>query len=75
MDYLFSIMANTGMIAFVALSAYTLLIVGQISFGQQGFFAIGAYVAGICTVVWQLPLFPANPPNSSSLYFCKYFVD
>jgi len=56
MDYLFSVMANMGMIAFVALSAYLLLIVGQISFGQQGFFAIGAYVAGICTAVWQLPL-------------------
>ena len=56
MDYLFSVMANMGMIAFVALSAYLLLIVGQISFGQQGFFAIGAYMAGICTAVWQLPL-------------------
>jgi branched-chain amino acid transport system permease protein len=56
MDYLFSVMANMGMIAFVALSAYLLLIVGQISFGQQGFFAIGAYVAGICTALWQLPL-------------------
>ncbi len=56
MDYLFSVMANMGMIAFVALSAYLLLIVGQISFGQQGFFAIGAYAAGLCTAVWQLPL-------------------
>jgi len=56
MDYLYSVMANMGMIAFVALSAYLLLVVGQISFGQQGFFAIGAYVAGICTAVWQLPL-------------------
>ncbi len=61
MDYLFSVAANMGMIAFVALSAYLLLIVGQISFGQQGFFAIGAYVAGICTAVWQLPLSLAIP--------------
>ena len=61
MDYLFSVMANMGMIAFVALSAYLLLIVGQISFGQQGFFAIGAYAAGICTAVWQLPLALAIP--------------
>ncbi len=56
MDYLLSVLANMGMISFVALSAYLLLIVGQISFGQQGFFAIGAYMAGICTAVWQLPL-------------------
>jgi branched-chain amino acid transport system permease protein len=61
MDYLYSVMANMGMIAFLALSAYLLLIVGQISFGQQGFFAIGAYTAGICTVLWQLPLWLAIP--------------
>jgi branched-chain amino acid transport system permease protein len=56
MDYLVSVLANMGLISFVALSAYLLLIVGQISFGQQGFFAIGAYMAAVCTVVWQLPL-------------------
>lgn len=56
MEYFFSIAANMGLIAFVALSAYLLLIVGQISFGQQGFFAIGAYTAAVCTTVWQLPL-------------------
>ena len=60
-DYLVSILANMGMITFVALSAYLLLILGQISFGQQAFFAIGAYVAGLCTVVWQLPLLFAVP--------------
>ena len=56
MDYFLSVFANIGMIAFVALSAYLLLVVGQISFGQQGFFAIGAYVAALGTTVWQLPL-------------------
>ena len=61
MEYLYSVMANMGMIAFLALSAYLLLIVGQISFGQQGFFAIGAYAAGMCTAVWQLPLWLAIP--------------
>jgi branched-chain amino acid transport system permease protein len=55
-DYLLSVLANMGLIAFVALSAYLILIIGQVSFGQQGFFAIGAYVGGICTVMWQLPL-------------------
>ncbi|MFQ5897415.1 MAG: branched-chain amino acid ABC transporter permease [Candidatus Methylomirabilia bacterium] len=56
MEYFLTVFANIGMIAFVALSAYLLLVVGQISFGQQGFFAIGAYAAAICTAVWQLPL-------------------
>ena len=66
MDYLFSVMANMGMIAFIALSAYLLLIVGQISFGQQGFFAIGAYVAGRCTAVWQVPLLLAVPVGAAA---------
>ena len=56
MDYVLSVLSNMGLISFVALSAYLLLIVGQVSFGQQGFFAIGAYAAAICTVVWELPL-------------------
>ena len=60
-DYLVSVLSNMGMISFVALSAYLLLVLGQISFGQQGFFAIGAYVAGLCTAVWQLPLLLAIP--------------
>lgn len=59
MDYFLSVSANMGLIAFVALSAYLLLIVGQISFGQQGFFAIGAYTAAVSTTVWQLPLVTA----------------
>ena len=56
MDYVLSVLSNMGLISFVALSAYLLLIVGQVSFGQQGFFAIGAYAAAVCTVVWELPL-------------------
>ncbi|WP_089937069.1 branched-chain amino acid ABC transporter permease [Candidatus Entotheonella palauensis] len=56
MAYLQSVFANIGMISFVALSAYLLLVIGQISFGQQGFFAIGAYVAALGTTVWQWPL-------------------
>ena len=64
-EYMVSILANMGMIAFVALSAYLLLILGQISFGQQGFFAIGAYVAGLCTAVWQLPLLFAIPAGAA----------
>ena len=56
MAYLQSVFANIGMISFVALSAYLLLVIGQISFGQQGFFAIGAYMAALGTTVWQWPL-------------------
>lgn len=54
--YLITVLSNIGMISFVALSAYILLLSGQISFGQQAYFGIGAYTAGIATVMWQWPL-------------------
>ncbi|MFN3743755.1 MAG: branched-chain amino acid ABC transporter permease [Hyphomicrobiaceae bacterium] len=55
-DYLITVLSNIGMVSFVALSAYILLLSGQISFGQQAYFGIGAYAAGIATVMWQWPL-------------------
>jgi branched-chain amino acid transport system permease protein len=54
-DYLITVLSNIGMVSFVALSAYILLLSGQISFGQQAYFGIGAYAAGIATVMWQWP--------------------
>ncbi|HEX2891231.1 branched-chain amino acid ABC transporter permease, partial [Vineibacter terrae] len=48
--------SNVGMIAFVALSAYLLLISGAISFGQQAYFGLGAYAAGIASALWDWPL-------------------
>ena len=38
-DYLVGVLSNIGVISFVALSAYLLLLTGEISFGQQAFFA------------------------------------
>jgi len=40
----------------VALSAYVLLVVGRISFGQQAFFVIGGYAAGLATALGGAPL-------------------
>lgn len=54
--YVITVLSNIGMISFVALSAYILLLSGQISFGQQAYFGIGAYTAGIATVMWQWPI-------------------
>ncbi|HVL57124.1 MAG TPA: branched-chain amino acid ABC transporter permease [Burkholderiaceae bacterium] len=51
-EHLVGVLSNIGVISFVALSAYLLLLTGEISFGQQAFFAIGAYAAGIATAVW-----------------------
>ena len=55
-DYLIGVLSNMGVIAFIALSAYLLLLTGEISFGQQAFFGIGAYAAGIATALWGWPL-------------------
>jgi branched-chain amino acid transport system permease protein len=55
-DYGLSLLARIGIESFVALSAYVLLLLGRISFGQQGFFVIGAYAAGIATAVHGAPL-------------------
>jgi branched-chain amino acid transport system permease protein len=54
--YLISVLSNIGIISFIALSAYLLLLTGEISFGQQAFFAIGAYAAGVATAMWGWPL-------------------
>lgn len=55
-DYLVGVLSNIGVVSFVALSAYLLLLTGAISFGQQAFFAIGAYAAGVATALWGWPL-------------------
>jgi branched-chain amino acid transport system permease protein len=55
-DYALSLAIRAGIEAFVALSAYLLLVMGRISFGQQGFFVIGAYAAGLATAVCGAPL-------------------
>jgi branched-chain amino acid transport system permease protein len=55
-EFTVGVLSNVGMLAFLALSAYLLLVAGEISFGQQGFFAIGAYGAGVGTALWGWPL-------------------
>lgn len=55
-DYWLSILVNMGLLSFLALSTYVLLIGGAMSFGQQAFFGIGGYAAGMATVLWALPL-------------------
>ena len=58
-EYYIQILSNMGMISFIALSAYLLLVTGEISFGQQAFFAISAYASGIATALWGWGLAPA----------------
>ncbi|MSP97318.1 MAG: branched-chain amino acid ABC transporter permease [Betaproteobacteria bacterium] len=53
------VFTNIGLFSFLALSGYLLLIAGELSFGQQAFFGIGAYAAGIATAMYGWPLWLA----------------
>ncbi len=59
MDYIYSLVTQTGIHILLGLSVYTVALTGQVSFGQQGFYAIGAYVSAIATTLWGVPLIPA----------------
>jgi branched-chain amino acid transport system permease protein len=59
MDYYVAIASVIGIHGLLGLSVYLVAISGQMSLGQQGFFAIGAYLAGMCTALWGLSLVPA----------------
>lgn len=64
-DYLLTVISNIGMISLIALSAYLLLISGEISFGQQAYFGISAYAGAIATTLWGWPLWVALVFGSS----------
>ena len=55
-DYTIGVLTNIGLFSFLALSAYLLLVAGEMSFGQQAFFGVGAYSGGILTAIYGLPL-------------------
>jgi len=55
-EFALGVLTNIGLFSFLALSAYLLLVAGELSFGQQAFFGVGAYAAGIGTAVWGLSL-------------------
>ncbi len=57
-DYAIGVLTNIALFSFIALSAYLLLLAGEMSFGQQAFFGVGAYAGGILTTLygWPLPL-------------------
>jgi branched-chain amino acid transport system permease protein len=55
-EHTIGVLTNIGLFAFLALSAYLLLIAGEMSFGQQAFFGVGAYSGGMLTAMYGLPL-------------------
>jgi len=73
-DYLLTVISNIGMISLIALSAYLLLISGEISFGQQAYFGISAYAGAIATTLWGWPLWMALLFGSSLAALAAGFV-
>jgi branched-chain amino acid transport system permease protein len=59
MDYYFGLVQTIGIHTLLGLSAYCVLIAGQVSLAQAGFFAIGAYSAGMLTVLGGIHILPA----------------
>ena len=55
-EYAIGVLTNIGLLFFVAASAYLLLVAGELSFGQQGFFGVGAYAAAIATAMLGIAL-------------------
>lgn len=56
MDFYLGLAQVIGIHTLLGLSAWCVLHTGQVSIAQGAFFAIGAYVAGMLTSMWDVPL-------------------
>lgn len=59
MDFYYGLGQLIGVHALLGLSAYIVLLTGQVTLAQAGFYAIGAYVSGMLTVLAGWHLVPA----------------
>src|SRR5262245_33931205 len=59
MDFYLGLAQIIGVHTLLGLSAYCVLLTGQVSLAQAGFFAVGAYVAGMLTVLAGWALVPS----------------
>jgi branched-chain amino acid transport system permease protein len=59
MDFYFGLAQLIGVHTLLGLSAYIVLLTGQVTLAQAGFFAVGAYTAGMLTVLAGWHLVPA----------------
>lgn len=65
MDFYLGLAQIIGIHTLLGLSAWCVLHTGQVSLAQGGFFAIGAYVAGMISTLWHGPLLLALGAGSA----------
>lgn len=58
-SYHLDLFSALGINILLALSIYSPMATGQLSIGNAGFMAIGAYVSAMLTVHWHMPLLPS----------------
>ena len=73
-DYTIGVLTNIALFSFVALSAYLLLVAGEMSFGQQALFGIGAYAGGIATAMFGWPLPAALLPAMAAGALAQWLI-
>lgn len=56
MDYIYTLLATTGINIMLGLGMYAVMSTGQLSLAQGAMFGIGAYAAALTTTVMELPL-------------------
>ena len=59
MDYYLNLINTIGIHTLLGLSAYLLILTGQVSMAQAGFYGIGAYTAAILTVIFEWSILSA----------------
>ncbi len=74
MDYYFGLAQTIGVHTLLGLSAYVLILTGQLSLAQAGFFAIGAYTGGILTVLFQWTILPALAAGALVAGFFAFLI-
>lgn len=72
--HLVGLASDMAIMSLLALSAYLLLLVGRVSFGQQAFFGVGAYAAGVMTAVFNVSLALALPVGMAAGALCSWLL-
>jgi len=66
--------SDMAVMSMLALSAYLLLLVGRVSFGQQAFFGLGAYASGVLSAMFQVPLGLALAAGAAFGALCSWLL-